>query len=93
MTRNHTVHTAIKHTLIVAATLAGMAWIGSAQAEDVTQVASVQTVVPVRSERSFDLREYGDRFTLALEAIRKESQKPDWGWEDCDQNHKVAQIN
>lgn len=93
MTRNRTIHTAIKQTLFVAATLAGMAWTGSAQAEDVTQVASVQTVVPARSERSFDLRDHGDRFKLALEAIRKESRTPDWGWEDCDENHKVAQIN
>jgi hypothetical protein len=92
MTSNRT----IKRTLLVATTLAGMAWMTNAHADDGSRntsgerTVSIQPTVPARGERSFDLRDYGDRFKLAIEAIKKEAQKPAWTWEDCEHDSRVA---
>ena len=96
MTSNRTIKTPIKRTLIVATTLASMAWMGAAHADEVVrtasaaQTAAVQTTAPVRS---FDLRDYGDRFKLAIEAMKKNGQKPDWTWDDSEEDRRLAKTN
>lgn len=86
MTSNRTIKNSIKRSLIVSTALAGMAFLSTAHADDATRVASTAQTVPAtnqaRSTQGFDLEKYGDRFKLAIEAIRKNNRKPDWTWEE-----------
>ncbi len=96
MTRNRTAKTSFKRTLIVATGMIGMAWVSNAHADDasrnacVEQTASVQSTASANSEQSFDLRDHGDRFKLAIEAIKNEAQRPEWTWDASDKDGCVA---
>ena len=96
MTSNRTIKTSFKRTLIVAAGTIGMAWASNAYADDASPNAAAGQTVPVlstasaHSERSFDLRDHGDRFKLAIEAIEKEALKPEWAWDNCEKEDRVA---
>lgn len=97
MTGNRTIKTSIKHSLIVATALVAMTAMNSVYADDATRVASAARTVTVpataasQSAQNFDLRKYGDRFKLAIEAIRKNRQKPDWTWDEGESG-RVAKM-
>jgi len=97
MTSNRTIKTSIKRSLILVAAVAGMASASAAYGDDATRVAStaqtvtVPTTAAAQSAQKFDLRKYGDRFKLAIEAIRKNSQKPDWTWDEGESG-RVAKM-
>ena len=97
MTSNRTIKTSIKRSLIVATALAGMAFANPVHADDAAKIASAAQTAPAptaeakRSEQSFDLKDHGDRFKLAIEAIRKNNRKPDWTWEEGE-NNRVAKT-
>jgi hypothetical protein len=99
MTSNRSAKISSKHALIIAMATIAMAWAGYAHAEDATRkptgqsTASVQSTVSAQGAPSFDLRDYGDRFKLAMEAIKKESQKPDWTWARCEEDSRLAPMN
>jgi len=64
--------------------------IGTAYADQVAKsesdhrkIASIANGVH-DADRRFDLSAHGNRFRLALIAIRKAARKPEWGWTSCD---------
>jgi len=99
MISNRTYKTSFKRTLYVATGLIGMAWMSNAYANDELrntspkQSTAIQSTAAAASERSFNLRDHGDRFKLAIEAIKKQAQKPEWAWDDSDKDGRVARKN
>jgi hypothetical protein len=92
MTSKRITKTPIKYALIVATTLVGTAWMGNAYADDATKMTAINEAAPAQmadtadSDQHFDLQAYGDRFKLAIKAIKKEAQNPRWGWSACDED-------
>lgn len=64
---------------------------GSRDANAEATVA-VQSTTTVPSGQRFDLRAYGNRFKLAIEAIEKNSRKPEWTWDDSDDDGRSAET-
>lgn len=82
--------------LALTAVVIGLTWIGGSNADDgsrdaiVAKTTAVQSTAKVTSEQRFDLRAYGDRFKLAIEAIENDSRKPEWTWDDSDDDGRIA---
>lgn len=99
MTSNCSAKISSKHALIIAMAMIAVAWARYAHAEDATWKATGQSTASVRSADStqgaprFDLRGHGGRFKLAMEAIGKESQKPEWTWADCEEDSRPVPMN
>lgn len=76
----------------------GMTGIGGSNAADGLRNANagatvaVQSTTTVPSGQRFDLRAYGTRFKLAIEAVEKNSRKPEWTWDDSDNDGRSAKT-
>jgi len=76
--------------LALIAVIIGLTWSSGSNAGDgsrsmiTKETAAVGSTITVSSEQRFDLRAYGNRFKLAIEATEKDSRKPKWTWDDCD---------
>lgn len=83
-------HSDHRSRLALTAVVIGLAGIGGGNAADGARDASAKATVAVQSTTTdsggqrFDLRAYGNRFKLAIETIEKNSRRPEWTWDDSD---------
>lgn len=84
--------------LVLVAAIIGLTWSGGSNAGGgprsliAKETAVVKSTIIVPSEQRFDLRSYGNRFKLAIEAIENESRKPAWIWDDCDDDGRIEKM-